>query len=78
MSFCTISVDRHEALVVVVAAFLRKGLILEMERRDPGALEGARGGLRIERIAVAGIGISDDRHSTTSTIEASRSTIALD
>ena len=52
---------RHEALVVVMTALLRKGLILEMEGGDAGALEGARGGLGIERIAVTGIGVGDDR-----------------
>ena len=52
---------RHERLVVVVAALLGKGLILEVERRNAGALEGAGGALRIKRVAVAGIGIGDDR-----------------
>ena len=52
---------RHEALVVVMTALLRKGLVLEMKGGDAGALEGARGGLGIERVAVAGIGVGDDR-----------------
>ena len=33
-----------------------------MEGRDAGAFEGARGRLRIERVAVAGIGVGDERH----------------
>ena len=53
---------RHDALVVIVAAFLREGLVFQMEGGNARALEGARGGLRIERIAIAGVGIGDDRH----------------
>ena len=53
---------RHDTLVVVMAAFFGKGLILEMEGRDPGTFESARRRLRVERIAEAGIGIGDDRH----------------
>ena len=45
-----------------MAAFFRKTLILEMEGGDAGALEGARRGLRIERIAVTGIGVGNDRN----------------
>ena len=45
-----------------MAAFLREGLVLEMERRDAGTFEGARRALGRERIAVAGIGIGDHRH----------------
>ena len=52
----------HEALVVVMAAPLRKCLILEMESCNTGALECARCGLCIERIAVSGIRIGNDRH----------------
>ena len=53
---------RHERLVVVVPALLRERLILEMKRRDARALEAARGLLGVERIAVAGVGVGDDRH----------------
>ena len=43
-------------------AFFWKTLILEMEGGDAGALEGARRGLRIERVAIAGIGVGNDRN----------------
>jgi len=48
-----------------------------MKGRDAGALEGARRSLGIKRIAVAGVGIGDDRHSTASAIEAKRSAMAV-
>jgi len=53
----------HEALIVVMPAFFREALVFEMERRDAGALKRARRGLGVERIAVAGIGIGDDRYA---------------
>ena len=53
---------RHQRLVVIMAAFFWENLVLEMERRDAGALEGAGGALRGERVAVAGIGVGDHRH----------------
>ena len=53
---------RHDPLVVVMAALLGKGLILEMKGRDTGTFESACRRLRVERIAEAGIGVGDDRH----------------
>ena len=53
--------DGHEAFIVVVSAPLGERLVLEMKGCDAGALEGARRGLRIKRIAVAGVGIGDNR-----------------
>ena len=44
-----------------MAAFFRKALIFEMEGGDAGALESARRGLRIERVAIAGVGVGNDR-----------------
>ncbi len=54
---------RNDALVVVVAALLGEGLVLEVERGDADALEGAGGALRGQRVAVAGVGIGDHRHA---------------
>ena len=53
----------HQRLVVVMAAFLRKRLVLEVEGGDAGAFESAGRALRRQRIAVAGIRIGDDRHA---------------
>ena len=43
-----------------MAAFFRKALILEMKGGNAGALEGARRGLRVERVAVTGIGVGNN------------------
>ena len=45
-----------------MAAFFRKALILEMESGDACALESARRGLRIERVAIAGVGVGNNRN----------------
>ena len=50
-------------LVVVVPAALGKRLVLEVQRRDAGALELAHGPLGVQRIAIAGVGIRDDGHA---------------
>ena len=48
--------------VVVMAASLRKRLVLEMEGGNAGALEGAGGRSGVDRVAVTGIGVRDHRH----------------
>ena len=45
----------------VMAALLRRDLILDMEPGDPGFLVLAHGADHIDRVAVAGIGVGDDR-----------------
>jgi N-methylhydantoinase B len=53
--------DRHDALVGVVAAALGEGLVLKVQARDAGALEGAHRALHVERVAVACVGVGDQR-----------------
>jgi hypothetical protein len=50
-----------DLLSLVMAAFLRAHLILDVECRDPGFLVFADSADHVDRIAIAGIGIGDDR-----------------
>ena len=52
-----------ERLARDVAAALRERLVLEVQRGDAGALELADGAARVEGVAIAGVGIGDDRHA---------------
>ena len=54
---------RHDRLVVVVAAALGKRLVLQVERGHPGPLELAHRATDVQRVAVAGVGVGDDRHA---------------
>src|SRR5262249_58406656 len=53
----------YGAVVIVMAALLRKGLVLQMKRGNPSALEGARRGLGVKRVAITGIRIGNDWHA---------------
>ena len=46
-----------------MSAALGKRLVLEVQRSDACALELAHGVLGVQRIAIAGVGIRDDRHA---------------
>src|SRR5712692_955473 len=52
---------RHDLLVVEMAAFLRKALVLDMDADYPGCFEFAHGPHDIKLVAVAGIRVGDDR-----------------
>ena len=52
---------RDDLLPLVMAAFLRRDLVLDMKPGDPGFLVLAHGADDIDRVAVAGIGVGDDR-----------------
>ena len=54
-------VARHDLLVVEMAAFLRKALVLDMDAGDPGGLVLAHRAHDVQLVAVAGIGVGDDR-----------------
>ena len=53
---------RDQPLVVEMAAALGEVLIFDLDRVGAGALEHPHGALDVERIAVAGVGIDDQRH----------------
>ncbi len=55
-------VERNDRLVVEVAALLREALVLDVQAGDAAPLVFAHRTGRIELVAVAGIGIGDDRH----------------
>jgi len=57
---------RHDLLVVEMAAFLREALVLDMDAGDPDGLVFAHGAHDVQFVAVAGIGIGDDRQSDRS------------
>jgi stage V sporulation protein SpoVS len=44
-----------------VTAFLRKRLVLDLDAGGAGALQGANRAHDIDRVAIAGVGIDDDR-----------------
>ena len=52
---------RHDLLVVEMAAFLRKALVLDMDAGDAARLVFAHGAHDVELVAVAGIGVGDHR-----------------
>ena len=68
---------RDEALVVQMAAALREALVLELDRARAGALEEPHRALDVERIAVAGVGIDDERRGVRSRISAMVSATSL-
>ena len=57
----TISARRDHALVGEMAAALGKGLVLDLDRGGARALEQPDRPLDVQRIAVAGVGVDDDR-----------------
>ena len=52
---------RHDLLVVEMAAFLGEALVLDMDAGDPARLVFAHRAHGVELVAVAGIGVGDDR-----------------
>src|SRR4029077_8861544 len=57
-----IILSRDDLFTFEMAAPLRKFLILDMNGRYPAALEFTHGAKDVELVAVAGIGIGEDRH----------------
>ena len=52
---------RDHRLAAQVAAALGPDLVLDRDRREPGLLEGAGDEMHVQRVAVAGVGIGEQR-----------------
>ena len=68
----TISAVAITRLVAEMAAALREGLVFELDRVGAGALQQPNRALRVERVAVAGVGVDDKRRRDAVADEAQR------